>query len=491
MRTLLLMAALAAPPDAEYRRALELVYEGRADAALRRLEELSAGDPADPLPVYLQSLALAWKVEQEPAQGPADRELLRRVDRAVALADARLRAEPEDARALLARGGAHGVSSRYHCFRVHRGDAARAAVRMRADLLRLRELEPANVDALFGLGLYDYYADVLSPLAKVVRFVARIPGGNRRRGLEEIREARESFWHGTEVRAQLYEIGAFWEDRPDDALAEMEALRRRHPDWPLWGLKLAEHLRERMGLYAESARVAREMLAQGGRGHPHYAGAALAQARLALGEALLLDLRLGEARTTLLPMAGGRDAVSARAHLALARALELEGDRVGAQAHYRQAEAGTDKEARRRARRALDAPAPAALVEASHLLARARRAREGGERDRAAALYRGALGAWPDSDEAAARLAEHEVLRGDPRTAREVLRRVDARRAQPPWVRPCAQLVRAQLRDLEGRREDAVTLYKEVLLRPFGQHDLAARASDGLRSPFRRAGQPH
>src|SRR6185436_7077183 len=103
-----------------------------------------------------------------------------------------------------------------HMFRGHRGDAAREAVRMREDLLAVREGDPGNREALFGLGLYDYYSDVLPRVAKVLRFLARMPGGDRDRGLRYIEEASEgAVLHEVEVRAQLYEIYAFYEDRPD------------------------------------------------------------------------------------------------------------------------------------------------------------------------------------------------------------------------------------------------------------------------------------
>jgi hypothetical protein len=414
-----------------------------------------------------------------------DKELLRRVERTVALADQRLRVAPQDARALLARGAAHGVRSRHHFLRQERTGAARAGARMREDMLRLRALDGESTDARFGLGLYDYYADVLSPLARVLRFVARMPGGDRRRGLELIESARASAWHDAEVAVQLYEINAFWEGKPDRALLEVAALRRRYPEWPMWGLKLSEHLRERMGLYDESARVAREMLAQGERGEPNYAGPALALARLALGEALLLDLRLPEARAELLPLLEA-PAVAARAHLRLGRALELEGDRVAAEAHYRRAAGSPERDLRKQAEQAAERALPPAIVRGSRLLAQARRARSGGDAAAAERLHREALEAWPASEEAAVRVAEADLARGDVPSARRALEKAERRDdPQPPWVKGWALLLRAQLRDLDGQRAAALAAYKKVLETPFGQRDLEQRAAEGVRRPFR------
>jgi hypothetical protein len=488
----LLAAALAAPSESECRRALDLLYDGRMEEALRESAALAAAHPLDPLAAYVDALALVWKVEQRPEVTSLDKELERRVQRAVAVADARLQARPGEVRALLARGGAWAVSSRYHMFRWHKSEAARDGARMRQDLLEVRRQDPANTDALFGLGLYDYYADVLPRLLKLLRVFARIPGGDRERGLAAIEESRENaVLHRTEIQVQLYEIYAWYEKRPDLALAEIRALARRHPGWPLWGLKLAEHLRDRMGLYAESAQAARQLLEAEERRPPESRGAAAVLARVSLGESLLADLRTDEARRALLPARdGGRGVASAgqRARWLLGRALELEGDRDGARAHYQRAAAGPDRALRKRAQEALRHPLPAEEVRALHLIGEARRARARGDAAEAAGAYRQALRLWPRSQEAALRVAEDDLAHGRPAAAKDALE--DLRRdrdPEPPWVRPWSFLLRAEMLDLEGDREAALDEYKKALADPHGQDDLKVRAAHGLRRPFTAA----
>jgi hypothetical protein len=93
---------------------------------------------------------------------------------------------------------------------------------------------------------------------------------------------------------------------------------------------LAEHRRDRLGLFAESAAVSRQVLASVERGRPNYSPLVGDMARLSLGEALLLDLRPGEAATTLRAVRGAAtEAWVVRAQLLLGRAVELEGDRPG------------------------------------------------------------------------------------------------------------------------------------------------------------------
>jgi hypothetical protein len=485
--------ALRRPQDGAYRQALDLLYDGRPERALADLAQARKEVPEDAVGPYLEALVTVWRLEQRPPSVAADRELFRRVDEAVRLADQALARDPRDLRALLARGASRGVLSRFHLSRLQRSEAARAAVRMREDLLKVHESDPKSADALFGLGLYDYYADVLPKLAKVLRFLAGMPGGDRERGLARIESAGNgSLFHDDEVQAQLYEIHAFYEKDPDRALSEIRGMRRRHPGWPLWALKLAEHLRDRMGLYAQSAAVARDALEAGERGQANYQGAAGLLARISLGESLLMDLRFADARRELLAVKDGPPEIAGallRARLLLGRSLELEGDREGAMAHYRRAATSADRALRREAEAALRTPIGPPELEGRVLVAQARRLREAGRRREAAEVYRRAARAWPASLESRLLAAEDDLLHGRPEEAKEAVDDVAGEEEpEPPWLRSWSRLLKGHLLDLEGERERAVVEYKKVLKAPFGTAELRERAEDGLRRPFRRAG---
>jgi hypothetical protein len=361
---------------------------------------------------------------------------------------------------------------------------------MREDLLLARAGGSADADVWFGLGLYDYYTDVLPRLFRLLRFFAGMPGGDRARGLLEIEQAREgSLFHEVEARVQLYEIHAFLEGRPTRALQELRVLKARYPGWPRWGLLLAEHLRDRLGLYAESALVAREVLALAeSHAHPNYQPVVASLARVSLGESLLLDLRLAEARAVLLPAESGSPEaawVAGRARLLVGKSLELEGDRGRALAHYRLAAESPDRLVARQARSALQAPMPAEERRAVPDLAEARRAFERGDASAARAALHRAFVAWPRSAEA--RLGEAEALAGSLRfrEARDLLEGLREGDPGPPSGPTRARLLLAELRERQGEAGAAAMVYKQVLQEPFARADLRERAAAGLR----RAGE--
>ncbi len=61
----------------------------------------------------------------------------------------------------------------------------------REHFLRCLELDPQMADADTGLGIYNYYVDTLSAMAKVLRVFMGIPGGNKRDGIRQLQTAMQ------------------------------------------------------------------------------------------------------------------------------------------------------------------------------------------------------------------------------------------------------------------------------------------------------------
>jgi hypothetical protein len=229
---------------------------------------------------------------------------------------------------------------------------------------------------------------------------------------------------------------------------------RLHPGWPIWGLKLAQLLGEPMGLWAQGAAVAREILAMAEDGRrPNYQPVVAAMARVLLAEALLGDLRFEEAREeagVARSGAPGTPWVSMRAERVLARCLDLE--------------------------RRAGAPD----VRALSLLAQARRLREQGDEPSAEAACRRAFQSFPALDEGRLCEARESLRRGRPAAARELAREVAAGEGAP-WLQPFARLVLARALESEGERGRALELYRRAWEEPLGREALRAEAAEAIR----------
>ena len=95
-------------------------------------------------------------------------------------------------------GMAYALRARLTGLRGERRATAKAGVRAREHFLRALELDPGMTDAYTGIGLYNYYVDTLSAMAKVLRFFMGIPGGDKNEGIRQLQLAAQS---GTVTRA--------------------------------------------------------------------------------------------------------------------------------------------------------------------------------------------------------------------------------------------------------------------------------------------------
>jgi tetratricopeptide (TPR) repeat protein len=84
---------------------------------------------------------------------------------------------------------AEASSVRLYGLRAEYRNAARSGVRAREHLLRAKALDADLADADLGLGLYNYYVDTLSAIARILRFFMGIPGGSKQDGVRLLQQA--------------------------------------------------------------------------------------------------------------------------------------------------------------------------------------------------------------------------------------------------------------------------------------------------------------
>jgi hypothetical protein len=194
-------SGLQLPPEAVH--GLDLLYSGQGGQAVAEFKRIQAAEPDSPLGYLLEAEADWWEIYCEScsirwntidawhrSRQPSDDAYLALLDKGIHLAEMHI-AESDSAEMEFYAGMGWGLRARLMgLFDDHRG-VARAGVNGRARLLRCLELDPQMADAYAGLGLYNYYVDTLSGLAKVLRFFMGIPGGDKREGVRQLRIAME------------------------------------------------------------------------------------------------------------------------------------------------------------------------------------------------------------------------------------------------------------------------------------------------------------
>lgn len=183
------------------RHGLDLLYAGRSEDAVALFRQVQSADPEGPLGYVLEAEARWWQIYCEACEVKwntidawerpriaADKDYLDLADRTIAIAESRI-AQADSAEMQLYAEMGWMLRARFLGLRGDHLGTARAGVNARAHALRCLQLDPQMADAYTGLGLYNYYADTLSPMARLLRFLMRIPGGSKQEGIRQLQIA--------------------------------------------------------------------------------------------------------------------------------------------------------------------------------------------------------------------------------------------------------------------------------------------------------------
>jgi tetratricopeptide (TPR) repeat protein len=218
----------------------DLILSAQFDRADRVLRDACAPAPAEACK-DLQVVSTWWRIQIDPDNRGRDALLNEQARLAVNAAEAWTDRDPKNAEAWFYLAGAYAPLVQWQVLRGERLAAARNGNRIREALERALSLDPTLADAHFGIGVYQYYADVASTGAKVLRWLLLLPGGDRVKGLQAIDRTRET---GSLLRAeadfQRYIIDIWYEHTPADAIAILKSLDARYPTNPIFLQRLAE-----------------------------------------------------------------------------------------------------------------------------------------------------------------------------------------------------------------------------------------------------------
>jgi hypothetical protein len=242
----LLLLSLATPTDAALTGSARLaaVYESilaaQFDRAATELKDTCPPAPKEAC-LVLGAVSEWWRIQIDPTNRSRDRLLNERARASVSAAEAWTVREPERAEAWFYLAGSYAPLVQWQVLRGERIGAARNGNRIRAALEQALRFDPALADAHFGIGIYEYYADVASAGAKLFRWLLFLPGGDRVKGLEAIRETRRNgALLRSEAEYQLHQIDIWYEHKPGDAIELLKTLDARYPTNPLFLQRIAE-----------------------------------------------------------------------------------------------------------------------------------------------------------------------------------------------------------------------------------------------------------
>lgn len=179
---------------------LNNIYSFHLDPAIEEARRMQQQFPDHPLGYLLEGEALWYRIwcqsmdykwgmidARRRPKMESDRHYLDVAAKATSLATAQVK-QQDSAEMQFYAGMGDAMAARLYSIRGENRATARFGVRARERFLAAKKLDPELVDPDFGLGLYNYYVDTLSGIAKVLRFFMGIPGGSKEEGLRQLEE---------------------------------------------------------------------------------------------------------------------------------------------------------------------------------------------------------------------------------------------------------------------------------------------------------------
>jgi tetratricopeptide (TPR) repeat protein len=461
--------------DADFTRAAALLDEacGRGWAARSTSR---TGEAAPQACRVLDLVSRWWQLQADPLDRTGDRDFAARADQVVADAESWTAQDPTRAEAWFYAGAAYGVRVQWRALRGERLAAARDGKRIKDVLERALALDRDLQDAYFGIGLYHYYADVAPTAAKMLRWLLLLPGGDRQEGLREMLRARSGgqLLH-SEADYQLHSVYLWYEKQPERALALARGLHERHPHNPLFAQAVADVEDVHLSEFTASLRTWTALFERARA--RRVAWPELTETRARLGMARQLD-RLSESDVAIDHLKAVVSAAPtapvgalAEAQLALGEALDRMGALDEARAAYDAAvtrsPAGDPLKTAARARTARRRTPDKTAAQAYRFSIEGWRALERGDLSTASQALDRSLALRPADQVTRYRKARLQLAQRNERAAIDALEAVIAAPDTPFYVYAAACFDAAQALERQGATARAVELY-ELTVAAFG-----------------------
>jgi tetratricopeptide (TPR) repeat protein len=232
---------------------LDRIYSGDVTAAIESAHKIQQDRSDHPIGYLLEDEAIGWKIwctsaeykfgmsyPRRRAKFPEDQHYLDLASKVIQVSEHRIAASGDTAATAdmhFYAGMGDALLARLYSLRNEIRPAARYGVRARERLIRAEALDPNLADADFGLGLYNYYADTLSSMAKMLRFFMGIPGGNKQEGIRQLNHAI-SEGNLTPVDARFYLAISLhnYDQKYEQALEVAAPLEEKYPTNPIFHL---------------------------------------------------------------------------------------------------------------------------------------------------------------------------------------------------------------------------------------------------------------
>lgn len=181
------------PIDEKIQRGIVSIYNLEFEKADQEFAEVVKIRSDHPVGYFFQAMTEWWRILIDLDNESRDKRFYDMLDKIIDMCEERLDKNPRDVTALFFKGGSVGFRGR---LRANRGSwlaAARDGVAALPIVRKAFELDSHNFDVMLGIGIYNYYAEVVPkeyPLMKPLMWF--FPSGDKKKGLEQLELASQN-----------------------------------------------------------------------------------------------------------------------------------------------------------------------------------------------------------------------------------------------------------------------------------------------------------
>jgi len=330
--------------DAKIQRGIDHIYNLEFYDANKTFDEVIRLRPDHPAGYFFRAMIQWWRILTNFDDESQDDRFYDMLKTVVDMCDRRLERDPNDITALFFKGGALGFSGRLRVNRNSWIPAVKDGVAALPVIRKAYKLDPNNNDVLLGIGIYNYYADIIPDEYPILKpFMVFLPSGDRKKGLQQLHQAAEKAKYAR-VEAQYFLLQTYFLYEKDylKAFALAQALYVRYPKNPLFHRYLGR-CDVTLGRWDDAQKIFSEVerrYRDGTLGYDVYDGR---EAYYYIGRWNLLNSRYDAAMKafqecdvlSLKIDKGSASGFAAMANLMIGMLYDLKGDRSGAVAQYR------------------------------------------------------------------------------------------------------------------------------------------------------------
>lgn len=222
--------------DQQIQRSVDRIYNLEFEEAERELAEVVRRQPDHPAGHFFVAMVQWWRILSNFTSTSEDEKFYDLLDRVIELCDRRLQKDEKDVTALFFKGGAVGFRGRLRANRGKWVGAANDGVVALPLVRKAYALDPQNADVLLGIGIYNYYAEVIPDRYPLVKpLMVFFPSGDRKLGLQQLEDASRRAVHArTEAKYFLMQNMYMFEKDFGKALSLALELHAAYPKNPLF-----------------------------------------------------------------------------------------------------------------------------------------------------------------------------------------------------------------------------------------------------------------